>query len=64
LDGACAEITIKLVSEQINTTRDQDGSVVNGDPDKTSGVTDIWTFARDTSLQDPNWRLIATRSLD
>jgi len=64
LADTVANITIKLVSEQINITRDQDGSVVNGDPDKICTVTDIWTFARNTGLQDPNWMLIATRSLD
>ena len=64
LEDAVANITIKLVSEQINITRDQDGSVVNGDVDKISTITDIWTFARDLGLQDPNWLLIATRSLD
>ena len=59
-----ANITIKIASEQINVTRSRDGDVVNGDPEKVSAVTDIWTFARDTSLQNPNWMLIATRSLD
>ena len=59
-----ANITVKIVSEQINVTRDQNGDVVNGDPESVSDVTDIWTFARDTGLQNPNWMLIATRSLD
>jgi predicted lipid-binding transport protein (Tim44 family) len=59
-----ANITVKIVSEQINVTRSQHGDVVNGDPESVSAVTDIWTFARDTDLQNPNWMLIATRSLD
>ena len=59
-----ANITVKIVSEQINVTRGQNGDVVNGDPESVSDVTDIWTFARDTGLQNPNWMLIATRSLD
>jgi predicted lipid-binding transport protein (Tim44 family) len=64
LEDTFANITIKLVSEQINIIVDQDGNVVNGDRDKIATITDIWTFARDTSLQDLNWMLIATRSLD
>jgi predicted lipid-binding transport protein (Tim44 family) len=64
LEDTFANITIKLVSEQINITVDQDGSVVAGDRDKTSTITDIWTFARDMGLEGPNWMLIATRSLD
>ena len=59
-----ANITVKIVSEQINVTRGPNGDVVNGDPESVSDVTDIWTFARDTGLQNPNWMLIATRSLD
>jgi predicted lipid-binding transport protein (Tim44 family) len=64
LENTFANITIKLVSEQINITVDQDGSVVAGDRDKISTITDIWTFARDMGLEGPNWMLIATRSLD
>jgi predicted lipid-binding transport protein (Tim44 family) len=25
-------------------------------------VTDIWTFARDISSKNPNWKLVATES--
>jgi len=25
-------------------------------------VTDVWTFARDTGTQDPNWQLVATET--
>ena len=39
-----------------------DGAVVAGDPSRIDTVTDIWTFARDTSQRDPNWKLIATDS--
>ena len=59
-----ANITVKIVSEQVNVTRNEKGDVVSGNPENVAAVTDIWTFARDTSLQDPNWMLIATRSLD
>ena len=64
MDGASAHVTIKIVSEQINVTRDAKGEVVDGDPDHVSEITDIWTFARDTQTADPNWALVATRSLD
>ena len=64
MDGASAHVTIKIVSEQINVTRDAKGEVVDGDPDHVSEITDIWTFARDTQTSDPNWELVATRSLE
>jgi predicted lipid-binding transport protein (Tim44 family) len=59
-----ANVTVKIISEQVNVTRDAEGEVVDGDADHISEVTDIWTFARDTKSNDPNWQLVATRSLD
>ena len=35
-------------------------TVIDGSTDKITEVTDLWTFARDTSSSDPNWRLVAT----
>ena len=64
MSGASAHVTVKIVSEQINVTRDAKGEVVDGDPDHVSEITDIWTFARDTQTSDPNWELVATRSLE
>ncbi|HEY7689659.1 MAG TPA: Tim44/TimA family putative adaptor protein [Dongiaceae bacterium] len=62
LEGRVAEITVSIVSEQINVTRNAEGQVVDGDPSKVEPVTDIWTFARHVRARDPNWLLIATRS--
>jgi predicted lipid-binding transport protein (Tim44 family) len=62
LQNRTAFVTIKFVSEQINVLRDQDGNVVEGDPEQVLDVTDIWTFARNTRSRDPNWTLVATRS--
>lgn len=57
-----ASVTIKFVSEQINVTRDEDGKAVDGDATKVSKVTDIWTFARDTTSRNLNWTLVATEA--
>ena len=62
LDGRIARITVKFLSEQINVTRDSEGRVVDGDPTASATVTDVWTFARNTSSRDPNWHLVATHS--
>jgi predicted lipid-binding transport protein (Tim44 family) len=59
-----AHITVKFVSEQINVTRDEQGDVVDGNPNAVIDVTDFWTFAHDTKSRDPNWTLVATNSLD
>lgn len=55
-------ITVKFVSELITAVRDKDGDVIDGDPAKIKEVTDIWTFARDTTSNDPNWKLVATET--
>ena len=57
-----AQITIRFVSQMITVTRDKDGAVVDGSADKLADVTDIWTFARDISSRDPNWKLVGTES--
>ena len=57
-----AQVTLKLVSHQINVTRAMDGSVVDGAPGQPVEKTDYWTFARDTRSTDPNWVLVATSS--
>lgn len=64
MEGSFANVTVKFLSEQINATRNADGEIIDGDPNKVIEVTDFWTFARDTRSRDPNWILVATRSLD
>jgi predicted lipid-binding transport protein (Tim44 family) len=60
IDGRVAFVTVKFVTEQVNVTRDTTGAVVEGNPDKPTTVTDIWTFARNTRARDPNWTLVET----
>ncbi len=62
IDGRTAFITVKVVSEQVNVTRDKDGVAVDGDENLVTDVTDLWTFARNTRARDPNWMLVETRS--
>ena len=60
--GKSAQITVRFVSQLISVTRDKNGAVIDGNPDKVTEVTDVWTFARDISSRDPNWKLIATEA--
>jgi predicted lipid-binding transport protein (Tim44 family) len=57
-----AQVTVRFVSQLISSTRDRDGNVIDGSPEKVTDVTDIWTFARDVSSRDPNWKLVATEA--
>ena len=62
LKGGASSITVKFDSQLISATRDKAGEVIAGDPQRITDVTDYWTFARDVSSSNPNWKLVATRS--
>jgi predicted lipid-binding transport protein (Tim44 family) len=62
LRGRTAQITIRFVSQLVSVTRDREGAVIEGSPEKVTDVTDVWTFARDLSSRDPNWKLVATEA--
>ena len=58
-----AQLTVKFVSQMISVTRDKAGAVVDGNPEKVTDITDVWTFARDIASRDPNWKLVHTESV-
>jgi predicted lipid-binding transport protein (Tim44 family) len=60
--GKTAQLTVRFVSKLVSVTRDKDGNVTDGNPEKVTDVTDVWTFARDTTSRDPNWKLVATET--
>jgi predicted lipid-binding transport protein (Tim44 family) len=60
LRARIAQVTVKFVSQLVSVTRDKNGNVVEGNADKVTDVTDVWTFSRDISSRDPNWKLLAT----
>lgn len=62
LRGKIAQVTLRFVSQLISVVRDRTGKVVDGNPEKVTEVTDVWTFARDVSSRDPNWKLVATEA--
>jgi predicted lipid-binding transport protein (Tim44 family) len=62
LRGRMAQITLRFVSQLISVTRDRSQNVIDGNPEKVTDVTDVWTFARDLSSRDPNWKLVATEA--
>ena len=57
-----AQLTVRFVSQMISVTRDKAGTIVDGNPDKVADITDVWTFARDITSRDPNWKLVGTGS--
>ena len=62
LRGKTAQITLRFVSQLVSATRDRNGEVIDGSADRVTSVTDVWTFARDVTSRDPNWKLVATEA--
>ncbi|MDG2285288.1 MAG: Tim44/TimA family putative adaptor protein [Alphaproteobacteria bacterium] len=61
LEGSLVSITVEFVTDQVKVTRNAQGDVVEGDPNRIDTLTDIWIFARDLRSRDPNWQLVGTR---
>lgn len=55
-----ASLTMRFVSQMISATLDSDNRIIDGDPKEIRQTTDVWTFERDVSSRDPNWKLVAT----
>lgn len=64
LKDGTAHVTVLFNSQLISVTRAKDDTIVAGDPASVNDIADRWTFARDVSQRDPNWKLVATESLE
>lgn len=64
LSGKVAEIEVRFDAFVAAVTRDKDGNVIAGSLDDAVPTNDIWTFRRDLSSKDPNWRLVETDDAD
>lgn len=62
LRGRNAQLTVRFQSKLVSATRDKEGNVIDGNAEAVTDVTDVWTFARDVSSRDPNWKLVATEA--
>lgn len=62
MKGSNAQVTVRFQSQMISATYDKSGTLVDGDPKRVLEVIDVWTFARDVSSPDPNWKLVATEA--
>ncbi|WP_159996146.1 Tim44/TimA family putative adaptor protein [Roseomonas sp. 18066] len=61
LRGNVADVTVRIVSDQLNLTTAADGTEVAG-TEAVTEITDLWTFQRDLRSTDPTWKLVATQS--
>lgn len=60
IENGMLRITVDFRSDQVRVLRDQNGEIVEGDPNRIDLVRDRWTFARPLKSRDPNWVLAET----
>ena len=58
--GNILNVTVDFIAEVITCIRDKDKKIVSGDPEKIKKIYDTWIFSRDTSSNNPNWKLVDT----
>ena len=59
-----ASVTVEFQSTQTRILTDSDGNTIEDEDTGTRDLIDIWTFERDLTLDDPNWKLAETESPD
>ena len=59
-DSGRAELTVRFVGELTSVVRNTEGEVVEGNATEIKRQRDVWTFARNMGVDDPNWQLVAT----
>ena len=55
-----ASISIKIESEQIKYTIDKNDKIIDGNKEISEIIKDKWVLERDTSSNNPNWKLVET----
>ena len=60
IDRDVAVVTVRFEADIAAVTRNAGGEVVAGSLSDAVQTRDLWTFRRDISSRDPNWRLIET----
>jgi predicted lipid-binding transport protein (Tim44 family) len=59
-----ATITVEYQSTQIRVLKDENGTIIDGDPDEAETFIDQWTFERDVGSENPNWLLVETQTAE
>ena len=59
-----ASITVHFHTLQTRIARDADDAIIDESETEPQEFIDIWTFERDLTLSDPNWKLAETESAD
>ncbi len=61
ISGKTALVTVRFWADEVSVTKDENGEIVHGHPDKVTQMRDVWTFSRDVKSRDPRWLIVETR---
>jgi len=59
---ALVTLGVEFISHQVNLLKDSNNKILSGKENKAEEIRDFWVFQRDMKSQNPNWKLIETRS--
>lgn len=51
------EISLEFKSQQVQTTKNKKGDVIEGNDNLILSISEIWTFSKNIKSKDPNWIL-------
>ncbi len=57
VDGNTARVAVLYEADLTSALLDDDGNIVQGDPDILSSISEVWTFEKNLKSSDPTWRL-------
>jgi len=61
--GRFAVIDIQFISEQINCIKDKKNKVISGNLKDIQTITEVWSFRKDITTKDPNWKIVGISNL-
>ncbi|MCB1681137.1 MAG: Tim44 domain-containing protein [Alphaproteobacteria bacterium] len=60
IEGRFSKITVRFVAEEITYTKNSEGQIIEGHPERITQMRDLWTFSRETRSRDPRWLVTET----
>jgi predicted lipid-binding transport protein (Tim44 family) len=54
-------IAVRFHAREIHYSRDKEGNIISGDPDRITSMVDVWVFGQPENESGPEWYLYETR---
>ena len=60
LEKNIARLSVTFGSEQVSIVRNSEGTIIEGNASQVHHVDNHWTFERDVTSKNPNWKITET----